>query len=516
MRVRGKPFDIAIIGGGINGCGIARDAAGRGLSVFLCEKGDLAGATSSASTKLIHGGLRYLEYYEFRLVREALREREVLLRAAPHIIWPLRFVLPQHKGSRPAWLIRLGLFLYDNLGGRQILPGASRVDLAKDEAGAPLKPTFRTGFEYSDCWVEDSRLVVLNAMDAAARGAVIETRTEMLAAERRAGLWFVRLRDADTGALREVAARTLVNAAGPWVAELTADRLGLPVDAPVRLVKGSHIVVPSLFEHDRAYIFQNGDGRIVFAIPYEGDFTLIGTTDLDYQGDPGAPHATDAEIGYLCAAASEYFRAAVRPADVVRTYSGVRPLYDDGASEAQAATRDYVLKVEAGEGLPPVLNIYGGKITTYRRLAEAALEKLGPYFERLPGPWTATAPLPGGDFPVDGFAAEIARLQAHCPICRPAHARRLVRAYGTRARALVEGVRAEADWGERFGADLTAREVGYLMDHEWARTAEDVLWRRSKLGLRLSQAEAQRLDDWMAAESHGAAVPAALASGGGL
>jgi glycerol-3-phosphate dehydrogenase len=508
------PFDIAIVGGGINGCGIARDAAGRGLSVYLCEKGDLAGATSSASTKLIHGGLRYLEYYEFRLVREALMEREVLLRAAPHIIWPLRFVLPHHQGLRPAWLIWLGLFLYDHLGGLEILPGARRIDLAVDPAGEPLKAEFRSAFEYSDCWVEDSRLVVLNAMDAAARGAVIETRTEMLKAERHGGLWAVAVRDLVSGALREISAKALVNAAGPWVAEVMTDRLGLPTDAPVRLVKGSHIIVPQLFRHDRAYIFQNADGRIVFAIPYEHDFTLIGTTDIDYEGDPAEPVITDAELRYLCGAASRYFRKPVLASDVVRTYSGVRPLYDDGASEAKAATRDYVLKVEGGEGIPPVLNIYGGKITTYRRLATAALEKLAPHFPRLPGPWTASAPLPGGDFPVDGLAAEVTKLQALCSACSPAHARRLVRAYGTRARIVVEGVRSETDWGKRFGADLTEREVRYLMQHEWARTAEDVLWRRSKLGLRLSPIEARRLDIWMR-EAAQVVQPAARASGGG-
>jgi len=494
--VREAPFDIAIIGGGINGCGIARDAAGRGLSVLLCEREDLASGTSSASTKLIHGGLRYLEYYEFRLVREALAEREVLLRAAPHIVWPLRFVLPHHRGLRPAWLIRLGLFLYDHLGGRKILPAAKRVDLGRDEAGRPLKPEFRDGFEYSDCWVDDSRLVVLNALDAAERGATIKTRTEMVKAERRGGVWAVTVRE-EGGGLREFLARALVNATGPWVADFLTSRLGLPVDAPVRLVKGSHIIVPRLFEHDRAYIFQNADGRIVFAIPYEGEFTLIGTTDLDYDGDPGKPQATEAEIDYLCSAAGEYFKQGPRRSDVVRTYAGVRPLYDDGASEAQAATRDYVLKIEGGEGKPPVLNIYGGKITTYRRLAEAALEKLAPYFPKLGRAWTASASLPGGDFLVSGFAAEVDRLQALCPSCRPAHARRLVRAYGTRARRIVEGVRGQADWGETFGSDLTEREARYLAEQEWARSADDILWRRSKLGLRLSDSEAGRLDDWM-------------------
>jgi glycerol-3-phosphate dehydrogenase len=513
--VRKAPFDIAVIGGGINGCGIARDAAGRGLSVYLCDKGDLASGTSSASTKLIHGGLRYLEYYEFRLVREALKEREVLLNAAPHIIWPLRFVLPYHKGLRPAWLIRLGLFFYDNLGGRKLLPGTRRVDLTRDEAGRPLKPEFRFAFEYSDCWVEDSRLVVLNAMDAAARGAVVEPRTEMVKAERRGGLWAITLRDAASGSQREVAARALVNAAGPWVAEVATDRLGLPVDAPVRLVKGSHIVVPRLFAHSRAYFFQNADGRIFFAIPYEQDFTLIGTTDLDYTDDLEHPGITEAEVAYLCGSANAYFRNSITPSDVVWTYAGVRPLYDDGASEAQAATRDYVLKVQGEGDEPPVLNIYGGKITTYRRLAEAALQKLSPFFPQAGPAWTAHARLPGGEFPPMGFEAEVLALRAFCPPCQEEHARRLVRAYGRRARMIVEGIRSDADWGESFGADLTEREVRYLMEHEWAETAEDVLWRRSKLGLRFSEAEAKRLDGWMRGATR-VAAPAARASGGVL
>jgi len=510
--VRQAPFDIAVIGGGVNGCGIARDAAGRGLSVYLCEKSDLAGATSSASTKLIHGGLRYLEYYEFRLVREALMEREVLLRAAPHIVSPLRFVLPHHKGLRPAWFIRLGLLIYDHLGGRKILPATRRLDLKKDAAGAPLKPIFRMGFEYSDCWVDDARLVILNAIDAAERGAVVETRTEMVKAERRAGGWRITLRE-KSGALREIGAKTMVNAAGPWVGELTSERLGLLPDAPVRLVKGSHIVVPKLFEHDRAYIFQNADKRIIFAIPYERDFTLIGTTDLDYVGDPADVHATDAEIEYLCAAASEYFKAPIRRTDVVWTYSGVRPLYDDGASAAQEATRDYVLKVEGGGDLAPVLNIYGGKITTYRRLAETALEKLQPFFPDLGKPWTADAPLPGGDFPVDGLSALAAKIAARSPACSPKRAMRLAHAYGTRALRIVDNVRTEVDWGVPFGGDLTEREVRYLMAHEWARTAEDVLWRRSKLGLRVDKAEAARLEDWM--QTEGAALHSLVAVRGG-
>ncbi len=514
--MQSAPFDIAIVGGGINGCGIARDAAGRGLSVYLCEKSDLAGGTSSASTKLIHGGLRYLEYFEFRLVREALMEREVLWRAAPHIIWPLRFVLPHHKGLRPAWLIRLGLFLYDHLGGRRDLPPAKRIDLTRDPAGEPLRPEYRKGFEYSDCWVEDSRLVVLNAMDAAAHGAVVETRTEMLSAERSGKLWKMTVADLPGGGRRVIAAKALVNAAGPWVEEVMAERLGIPLEAPVRLVKGSHIVVPRLFRHDRAYIFQNADGRIVFAIPYEGDFTLIGTTDLDYDGDPAEPRATAEEVEYLCSAASQYFRNAIAPKDVVWTYAGVRPLYDDGASEAQAATRDYVLKIDGGGDNPPLLNIYGGKITTYRRLAEAALDQLAQHFGKLGERWTEAATLPGGDFPAAGFAAQVATVRALCPDCGASMATRLVRAYGTRARAIVDGAGDKSGLGMLFGSDLSEREVAYLMQHEWARTAEDVLWRRSKLGLRLSAEEAERLDAWMRTAGADSQTPEAIAQGAAL
>lgn len=490
-------FDLAIIGGGINGCGIARDAAGRGLSVFLCEQSDLGGATSAASTKLIHGGLRYLEYYEFRLVREALIEREVLLRAAPHIIRPLRFVLPHHRGLRPAWLIRLGLFLYDHLGGRKILPGTRVLDLGRDETGKPLKPAFRRAFEYSDCWVEDSRLVVLNAMDAAERGAVIRPRTRCIEARREGQEWRVVVEDVVTGRREEIRARALVNAAGPWVGEVISRCIGLNGAARIRLVKGSHIIVPRLFDHERAYIFQNADGRIVFAIPYERDFTLIGTTDVDYHGDPAEVRISEEETAYLCRAANEYFAQAIQPGDVVRAYSGVRPLFDDGAKDAKAATRDYVLAVDAPGGSAAVLNIFGGKITTYRRLAEAALDKLAPHLGPLKPRWTATAPLPGGDMAVDGVPALAADLRASCPALEPDQALRLARSYGTRARKIISGARTESDLGIRFGADLQAREVTYLMRHEWAQTADDILWRRSKLGLRVSPEDAQRLAEFM-------------------
>ncbi len=492
--------DLAIIGGGVNGCGIARDAAGRGLSVFLCEQGDLAQATSSASTKLFHGGLRYLEFYEFRLVREALVERETLLRAMPHISWPLRFVLPHHPGLRPAWLVRLGLFIYDHLGGRRILPGTRTLDLRRDPAGAALKPEFVKGFEYSDCWVEDSRLVVLNARDAAARGAEIAVRTRLVGAAREGALWRLTLEDAETGRRFERRARAVVNAGGPWVDDILRARVRLETSDRIRLVRGSHIVTRRLFDHDRAYIFQNADGRIVFAIPYETDFTLIGTTDRDHDSGLARVECTDEEADYLRAAASAYFARPIPAEDVVWRYAGVRPLYDDGAKSATAATRDYVLRVEGGGGDAPILNVFGGKITTYRRLAEAALEKLRPFFPAMGRAWTAGAPMPGGDFPVDGAGALADDLRTRWPFLDAAWAQRLVRAYGTEARAILGDARRAEDLGERFGWNLTAAEVRWLMRKEWARAAGDVLWRRGKLGLRLTAAEAARLAEWMEAE----------------
>ncbi|GGG32906.1 glycerol-3-phosphate dehydrogenase [Chelatococcus composti] len=506
--MREKVYDLAVIGGGVNGCGIARDAAGRGLATILFEQGDLAGATSSASTKLIHGGLRYLEYYEFRLVREALMEREVLWRLAPHIIRPLRFVLPHHAGLRPAWMLRLGLFLYDHLGGRKLLPATRSLDLRHDPAGAPLKPGYSTAFEYSDCWVDDARLVVLNARDAADRGAAIHPRTRVVGAERRGDHWLVTAERRGDGARLTVKARMLVNAAGPWVAEVLAGIVREKPPAGVRLVQGSHIVVPRLYDHDRCYIFQNGDGRIIFAIPYEHDFTLIGTTDRDYHGDPAAVAASEEEIGYLCSAASEYFARPVRSEDVVWTYSGVRPLYDDGATKAQEATRDYVLKRE-GEGREPLLlSVFGGKITTYRRLAEAALDRLAPQMPEgacARAGWTAQAPLAGGDFPPDGLEALVRRIREAHPYLAEGVAARLARSYGTRAFTILDGARSAADLGRQFGAGLSEREVDYLMREEWAMTAEDVLWRRSKLGLRLTREEAAVLEDFMAARLRQAA-----------
>jgi len=499
---KGHHYDLLVIGGGINGCGIARDAAGRGWSVLLCEQADLGGATSSASTKLIHGGLRYLEHHKFRLVREALLEREVIWRMAPHIVWPLRFVLPHSRGQRPAWMLRAGLFLYDHLGGRHLLPKTRTLHLRHDPAGAPLKPEFNLAFEYSDCWVEDSRMVVLNAQDAAAHGADVLTRTRVTAAVRDGEEWTISLLDEGMGAASTVHARALVNAAGPWVGEVLSTVLRSNAPATVRLVQGSHVVVRRLYDHDRCYIFQNADNRIFFAIPYEGDFTLIGTTDRDYQGDPATVHATADEVAYICRAASEYFIKPVTPDQVVWSYSGVRPLYDDGASAAQEATRDYVLKLDAPDGAPVALSVFGGKITTYRRLAEAALERIGPHLPApagLPAGWTATSHLPGGDFPTDGYAAEVDRLRARAPFLPDRTARRLVRAYGTNAHTIVGDADSLAAMGPDYGAGLTRAEVDYLMHHEWAAAAADVVWRRSKLGLRMTEAEIEALDDAMQA-----------------
>jgi glycerol-3-phosphate dehydrogenase len=499
----GQVFDLAIIGGGVNGCGIARDAAGRGNSVFLCEMNDLASGTSSWSTKLVHGGLRYLEYYEFRLVREALIERELLWQIAPHIIRPLRFVLPHHAGLRPAWLLRLGLFLYDHIGGRKLLPPARSVDLATDEVGKPLIPgRYTKGFEYSDCFVDDARLVVLNARDAANRGADIRTRTRAVQIGQVDGIWQVTVEDKSSGERSNIAARALVNAAGPWVEQVLASGAGIHAQAKVRLVQGSHIVVEKLYDHDRAYMFQNSDGRIVFVIPYQDDFTLIGTTDRDYDGDPAQVKATPDEISYLCDSVREYLARPVTPADVVWSYAGVRPLYDDGASEARAATRDYVFELDTPGGAP-LLSIYGGKITTYRRLAEAALEKLSPWLNGIAAQqgWTAKSALPGGDLDVSAVGALSAELARSYPFLSPSHAGRLAHAYGTRAVKVLGNAKTMADLGQAFGATLTESEVRYLITAEWACTADDIVWRRSKLGLRLSATEVSAIDDWIAANT---------------
>ncbi len=487
-------FDLAIVGGGINGAGIARDAAGRGLRVLLVEQNDLASGTSSASTKLIHGGLRYLEHGWFRLVREALAEREVMLRMAPHLIRPMRFVLPVEPGMRPIWELRLGLFVYDHLGGRSSLPGTRSVDLAGDPHGATLKGRYRGGFEYSDCTSDDSRLVVLNALDAAQRGAVIRTRTRCLRAERGAA-WNLVL---EARGRREVAsARVLVNATGPWLGHFTQSALGQPPPAALRLDKGSHIVVPRLFGHDRGYILQNTDGRVVFVLPYEGDFTLIGTTDSVFSGDPGTVAPSAEEIDYLCAVVNGHFRAVISPANVVWAFAGVRSLYETGTAKPQDATRDYVLFLDEQRGQAPLLAVYGGKITTFRALAEAALDRLAPNLGARPA-WTRKSHLPGGDFAPGGLADLVEKVRATWPFLREAHALRLAQAYGTRTSVVLGSAKRAEDLGPWLGPDLTGAEVRYLMDHEWARTADDVLWRRSKLGLRLSAPERAQLAKFMA------------------
>ncbi len=510
--------DLLVVGGGINGCGIARDAAGRGLSVTLAEMSDLASATSSASTKLFHGGLRYLEYFEFRLVREALVERETLLRAMPHISWPMRFVLPYHKsmrfegdtptsklmsavmpwmrGRRPAWLIRLGLFMYDTLGGRKILPGTSTLDLTRTPEGAPLKDIFTKAYEYSDCWIEDSRLVALNARDAAARGATILTRTKVVSAKTDDGLWIVTLQDMETGAQQRIRARMVVNAGGPWVGQILRQQIGSNSHDDVRLVRGSHIVTRRLFDHDKCYFFQGMDGRIMFAIPYETDYTLIGTTDQEHADVSVKPVCTPEEQAYMIDFVNGYLKTPITGDDIVWTYSGVRPLYDEGASSATAATRDYTLKLDDSAGAP-ALNIFGGKITTYRRLAESALDKIAQRLDVTQGPWTAGVPMPGGDFPVDAVERLITDLMRDYPFLTHPWAQRLIRAYGTDARLILNGATSAADLGQDFGATLTAAEVDWLISREFAHTAEDILWRRSKLGLRRADAEA--LDTYMVA-----------------
>jgi len=493
--------DIAIIGGGINGCGIARDAAGRGLSVLLAEKGDLASGTSSASTKLIHGGLRYLEHYRFRLVRESLKEREVLLSMAPHIIRPLRFVLPHHRGLRSAFLIRVGLFVYDHLAGRRSLPPSRAVDLSRTGANRPLKAGFTRGFEYSDCWVDDARLVVLNAMDAAARGAQIRVRTEVMSACRTDDHWQINLRNTVSGRQETAKARALVNATGAWMADTTAQRIRSLAIPRVRLVRGSHIVLRKLFDHDNAYIFQNSDRRIIFAIPYERDYTLIGTTDVDFTGDIAKVTISPEEIDYLCGAANEYFANSIVPSDVVWSYSGVRSLQDDGQTSAQNATRDFVLVLDGHGGEPPLLSVVGGKITTYRHVAEEALKMLASAFPHAGPSWTRGTPLPGGDFAGNDRDRLARDLASAFPALDAATADRLSRTYGTMTRDIFAGIAQAEDLGTHFGAGLYEREVAHLVKNEWAMTADDVLWRRTKLGLRLSEGECSRLSDWLSARA---------------
>jgi len=485
-----EQVDVLVVGGGVNGVGIARDAVGRGLSVWLCERDDLAAHTSSASTKLIHGGLRYLEQFEFALVGKALAEREVLLRAAPHIIWPLRFVLPHQPHLRPAWMIRIGLFLYDHLGrGRRTLPGSRRVRFGKHVTGEPLRDEFTQGFVYSDAWVQDARLVVLNAMDAARRGAKIETHTRCVNAARESDGWVAELESRD-GRRYTVRAKALVNAAGPWAASFLDNVAHIKHEHSLRLIKGSHIVVPKLYDHRYAYIFQQPDRRIVFAIPYERDFTLIGTTDIEYRDDPSHPVISDEETHYLCDAANRYFKKQLTAADVVWNYSGVRPLLQDEAGSASEVTRDYQLDLDTNG--PPLLNVFGGKLTTFRKLSEEAVDRLAPLLGNNKPAWTADAkPLPGGgERDIDGLLEDI---RSSRPWLSEAFAWRLVHSYGTRARDLLGEARSLDALGEHFGADLYQAEVDYLVRHEWVTEVEDILWRRSKLGLRIEKEGVARL-----------------------
>lgn len=490
-------YDLLIVGGGVNGAGIARDAVGRGASVLLVEQDDLASYTSSSSTKLIHGGLRYLEYYEFRLVREALMERERLLKMAPHIMWPLRFVLPHSKLVRPAWMLKAGLFLYDHLASNMTLPKSRGIDFRTHSSGAALKPEYTKGFVYSDGWVQDSRLVVLNAMDAAERGADVRTRTRLIAASRANGVWEATLEDRATGKTTTVRAKALVNAAGPWVARLLADTLKIPNSKSVRLVKGSHIIVPRVYEGPQAYIFQNPDKRIVFAIPYEQKFTLIGTTDIPWKQEPGKVEIAPDEVSYLCESVNRYLNVQVKESDVVWSYAGLRPLYDDASANASAVTRDYVLDLDTQDGAP-LLSIFGGKITTYRKLAEHALEKLAPVLPAVGGQsWTAQEVLPGGDLGDGGFDQALARLRRTAPWLPEGLAWRLMRNYGSRTYEIIGEANSMQDMGDVQGGDLTSREVDYLISREWARTAEDVLWRRSKLGLHLNDAEKANVEAYV-------------------
>nr|WP_236581757.1 glycerol-3-phosphate dehydrogenase [Hydrogenophaga sp. BPS33] len=504
--------DVLVVGGGINGCGIARDLAGRGWRVVLCEQDDLAAHTSSASTKLIHGGLRYLEHREFALVRKALQEREVLLRSAPHIMWPLRFVMPHDPAMRPAWMIRAGLFLYDNLARREVLPGSRAVDLRQHPAGEPLKPEFRKGFVYSDGWVDDARLVVLNALDAQAWGARILTRTRCTVAQRDSKGWNVTVQAAN-GSPRTVRARALVNAAGPWAASFLGD-VARPGNGErfatrrLRLVKGSHIVVRGLFSHQHAYIFQSPDKRIIFAIPYQDNFTLIGTTDVEWHGPAAGPvRIGPSEVDYLCAQASRYFARPVTTSDVVWSFSGVRPLLDDEAGDPSAVTRDYLLEQDSAGA--PLLSVWGGKITTFRKLAEDAADAVGALLGEHRKPWTTGAFLAGGELsaatsdpahagmPQERFASFLQTVQQQHDWLPPAMTRRMAHAYGGRIHRVLAGANGLASLGEEVAPGLFERELQYLREEEWARTGEDVLWRRSKLGLRLTQAQRERVGDWM-------------------
>ena len=494
MNEASSSYDLLVVGGGINGAGVARDAAGRGLRTLLCEQHDLAAHTSSASTKLIHGGLRYLEFYDFGLVRKSLREREIVLTSAPHICWPLRFVLPHDSHLRPAWMIRAGLFLYDHLAQRRLLPGSAGVDLRRHPAGQPLEARFTRGFVYSDCWVDDARLVVLTAMDAAGHGATVLTRTRCAKLERRADRWAATLAASD-GSTRVVEARAVVNATGPWVDRFLDEATPRPARRHPRQVKGSHIVVPRLFAHEFAYIFQGADGRVVFAIPYEGNYTLIGTTETDYTGDLASPAIDEREIGYLLDLANRYFSSDLSRKDVAWTFAGLRPLLADPRDRATSVTRDYVLDIDS-DG-PPLLSIYGGKLTTFRKLAEDVVDALSPQLGCSAPHWTAGTALPGGDMPNADFDAYLKSLAArHAWVPAPL-LHRYARTYGTRAERLLEGARAIADLGEEVLPGLHAREIDYLRREEWAVDAEDILYRRSKLALHVAADGPAVLDAWL-------------------
>ncbi len=500
-------LDLFVIGGGINGAGIARDAAGRGLSVMMCEKDDLAQGTSSRSGKLVHGGLRYLEYYEFRLVREALIEREVLLNAAPHIIWPMRFVLPHSPADRPAWLVRLGLFLYDHLGGRNKLPGTRSLDLTRDPEGAPLLDSYRRGFEYSDCWVDDARLVTLNAMDAAERGARILTRTRCVAAVRQQGKWQITVQDEASGAQRTVFARALVNAAGPWVLDIVNQVTHSKSARSVRLVKGSHIIVPKFWEGQQAYLVQNTDKRVIFINPYEGDKALIGTTDIAWQGKAEAVMADDSEQQYLIDVVNRYFKVKLRASDVITRFSGVRPLFDDGKGNPSAVTRDYVFELDDQHNAP-LLHVFGGKITTFRKLAEHALQKLAPYFPAMGPDWTRGATLPGGEIVNADFETFLEQVKARWPWLPQPLRRHYARLYGARMEKLLGDAAGLDDLGRYFGGQLYEAEARYLVNHEWAQQPEDILWRRTKHQLHLDEAQRGAFAQWFALTFHTAPLRA--------
>lgn len=488
--------DLFVIGGGVNGAGIARDAAGRGLSVILCEKDDLAQGTSSRSGKLVHGGLRYLEYYEFRLVREALIEREVLLESAPHIIWPMRFVLPHNPADRPAWLVRLGLFLYDNLGGRKRLPGTRTLNLGTAPEGAPLKDEYRKAFEYSDCWVDDARLVVLNALDAAKRGAQIHTRTACTSIRREGEFWTVEMTDTVSGVKRSVKARCVVNTAGPWVNDIIGRVAGMNSRRNVRLVKGSHIIVPKFWEGRQAYLVQNPDKRVIFINPYENDLALIGTTDIPYEGRPEDVAPDKNEIDYLLKSVNRYFKQQLTPGDIVHSFSGVRPLYDDSAENPSAVTRDYIFEVDAENGKAPLLSVFGGKITTFRKLSEHALDRLKPFFPTMRPGWTAKAHLPGGDMANADFEQFLGNVRAQYPWLPLGLAKHYARLYGTRLHDLIGSAQSVSDLGTAFGRLLHEREVQFLRDTEWALQPEDVLARRTKHGLHMTAEERGAFEAW--------------------